>query len=65
MSAIDYKQRATRSDMRAITNLVEDTCSEKGCEMSILVDREDKEQGRRSRCVSCLMRNKIARGEIK
>lgn len=65
MSFTDYKSRATVTSMRAITNLVEDTCSEANCGMTILVDKQDKENGRRSQCMSCLMRNKIARGEVK
>ena len=65
MSGVDYKERATVTTLRAVTNLAEDTCSEPGCEMTILVDKHDKEQGRGSQCTSCLMRNKIARGEIK
>jgi hypothetical protein len=62
MSTVDFKQRATRPDMQALT---EDQCAEIGCGMTILVDKEDKEQGRRSRCVACLMRNKLSRGTIK
>lgn len=59
----DFKIRVTRK-VHAM-NLVEDVCSEPGCGMSILVDKDLKEQGRRSHCVACLMRNKIARGDIR
>lgn len=61
----DFKNRVTRSDLHAVSNLVEDTCSEPGCAMTILVDRDLKEQGRKSRCMACIMRNKIARGDVR
>jgi hypothetical protein len=59
----DFKTRATVK-MSAFTNMVEDTCSEPGCEMTILVEKDLKEQGRKSRCVACLMRSKLVRGEV-
>ena len=62
---VDFKNRVTRSDMRAMNNLVEDVCSETGCEMTILVDRAQKEQGHKSQCMSCIIRAKIAKGEVK
>lgn len=56
-------QRAvTQSTMKAVTNLVESTCSEASCGMTILVDREDMSQGRKERCVACLMRAKMGLG---
>ena len=60
----DFKSRVTRK-MQALSDLVEDVCSEPGCEMTILVEKEFKEQGRQSRCIACLMRSKIARGEVR
>jgi hypothetical protein len=32
--------------------------------MTILVDKDLKEQDRKSRCIACMMRNKIASGKI-
>jgi len=65
MSVADYKDRTTVTSLRTISSLVEDVCSEASCGMTILVDAADKEKGYRSQCTACLMRNKIARGEIK
>ena len=54
------QQRAvTQSTMKAVSNLVESNCSEASCGMTILVDREDLAQGRKDRCVACLMRAKM------
>lgn len=63
--SMSYKTRATKSEMEAVANLAEDTCSEPSCGMTILVDKEDKAAGRKSRCMACLMRTKMVRGEIK
>jgi hypothetical protein len=64
MSA-DYKRAVTRSDMQSFANLVEDSCSEPGCGMTILVEKDEKERGRKSRCTSCIMRSKMFLGEVK
>jgi len=61
---MDFKTRVTRNDLHAATNLVEDTCAEVGCEMTILVNKDLKEQGRQSRCTACIMRSKIAAGDV-
>jgi len=45
-------------------NMVMDTCSEPKCGVTIWVDKDLKAQGRKSRCTSCLIREKIARGEL-
>jgi hypothetical protein len=60
----DYKNRTTRRDLQSFANLAEDVCSEPGCGMTILVDKDDKERGRKCHCVSCLMRNKLTKGEV-
>ncbi len=62
---VDIKNRVTRNDLHTMTNLVEDTCSEAGCGMTILVDKHHKEQGHASQCMSCVMRAKLAKGEVK
>lgn len=64
MSA-DYQTRTTRRDLHSFANLAEDVCSEPGCGMTIIVDKDDKEAGRKSHCVSCLMRNKLTNGDVK
>ena len=54
--------RVTRK-LRAIeSDLVQDTCSEPACGMTILVEKDDKAKGRKSRCTACLMRAKIGDG---
>lgn len=55
----NYRQRATKSEMEAVSNLVEDTCADPNCGMTILVDKDLKEKGRKSHCISCLMRHKL------
>lgn len=62
---VDFKNRVTRNDLRAMANLVEDSCSEAGCGMTILVDKSQKEQGHKSQCMSCIIRAKLAKGEVK
>lgn len=63
--SVEYKRAVTRSDMESFANLVEDTCADPLCGMTIMVDKDMKEQGRKSRCMSCIMRTKMARGEVK
>ena len=55
--------RVTRKMKAVDSNLVQDTCAEPSCGMAILVEKEDKAAGRKSRCVACLMRAKLLRGE--
>jgi hypothetical protein len=57
--------RVTKTEMAAVNDLAEDTCSEPGCGITIMVEKDFKLQGRKSRCISCLMRDKVAKGEIK
>lgn len=61
----DIQNRVTRRDMPAMdASMVEDNCSDATCGMTILVDKDLKEQGRKSRCMSCILREKMARGEF-
>lgn len=61
----NIQTRVTKK-MRAFdSNLVEDVCSEPSCQMTILVEADDKAKGRKSRCMACLMRAKVARGELR
>ena len=53
--------------MRAIQlddDLVQDSCSDSRCGVTIWVDKDLKSQGRKFRCTACLLRDKIARGEL-
>ena len=63
--SIDYRRTLTRPEMETLSDLVEDKCANPKCGITIMVDRHDKESGRKSRCVSCVVRAKIAAGEIK
>ena len=58
--SIDYRRTATKSEMECVANLAEDICSEPACGMTILVDKDLKEQGRKSLCTACLMRLKMS-----
>lgn len=60
----NYKQNVTKTEMESVSNLAEDTCDEPGCGMTILVDKDLKERGRKSRCVSCLMKSKLKKKEL-
>lgn len=61
----EYQPKSTKKMQAVDCNLVQDSCSEKECGMTILVDKEDKAAGRKSRCMACLMRAKMAKGEIR
>lgn len=63
---MNHDIHATRRDLRAVlADVVEDTCSESDCKMTILVDKNDKALGRKSRCMSCLVREKVRTGIIR
>jgi len=47
--------------MESLANLVEDYCAEPSCRMSILVEKDDKQTGRKNLCTACLMRQKMGR----
>jgi hypothetical protein len=59
------QNRVTKKFRAIESDLVQDICSEPACGMTILVEKEDKTKGRKSRCMSCLMRAKVMGGEIK
>lgn len=61
MNKVNYKQCATKTEMEAVSNLVEDTCADPKCGMTILVDKDLKDKGRKSHCTACLMRHKLNR----
>lgn len=63
--SVDRRSAVTRTDLRAFPNLVEDTCSDPNCGMTILVEQDHKQQGRKSRCMSCIMRAKMVKGEVR
>lgn len=60
----NLQNRVTKKLRAVDSDLVQDTCSERDCGMTILVEQEDKESGRKSRCTACLMRAKMM-GKIK
>lgn len=63
---MNHDIHATRRDLRAVlSDVVEDVCSEPDCKMTILVERDHKAQGRKARCMSCLVREKVRTGQIK
>lgn len=51
--------RPTKTNVEIDQTMDLDTCSEKDCGMSIMVEKELKLQGRKFRCTACLMRNRI------
>lgn len=55
------QERVTKTDLESVSNLVEDHCVEPNCGMTILVDKDLKQQGRKSRCTACLMRLKLSK----
>lgn len=52
-------RQVTKTNIEVERNLALDVCSEKDCGISIMVDKKDKEAGRKSRCTACLMRTKL------
>jgi hypothetical protein len=62
----NIQNHVTRREMPAMDlHLVEDTCAETSCGITIMVDKDLKEQGRKSRCMPCILRDKISRGEFR
>jgi hypothetical protein len=51
----DFRQKVTRTDVESVANLAEDICAEPSCGMSIWVDKDLKAQGRKSKCMPCLV----------
>lgn len=51
--------RSTKSTLEAAKDLALDECSEPDCGITIMVDKADKEAGRKFRCTACLMRMKL------
>lgn len=56
-------RRVTKTEMEAMSNMAEDTCAEPTCGMTIWVDKDLKEQGRKSKCMPCLVRAKFPRNK--
>lgn len=50
--------RVTKTNIEVDKSLVMDVCCENDCGMSIMVDKRDKDMGRKSRCTACIMRAK-------
>lgn len=57
----NQRRAVTVREMESFANLAEDVCSDPACGMTILVDKDLKEQGRKSYCSACLIRNKLAK----
>jgi len=49
----------TRQIQKLDDDLELDTCVEPDCFVTIMVEKNDKIQGRQNRCTSCMMRNKL------
>jgi hypothetical protein len=55
----NYQPKVTKS-MRAVEDdLALGNCCETDCGISIIVDKDDVAQGRKQRCIACLMRLKM------
>jgi hypothetical protein len=52
-----YEPKATVKDIKIDPTMAMDTCSD--CDIPVLVDKDLKDNGRKSRCTACLMRLKI------
>ena len=52
-----YEPKATVKDIKIDQTVAMDACSD--CSIPVLVDKDLKENGRKSRCTACLMRLKI------
>lgn len=50
--------RVTKTNIEVDKSLAMDICCEPDCGMSIMVEKGDKEKGRKSRCTACIMRAK-------
>jgi hypothetical protein len=42
-------------------NLTMDVCCEPDCNISVMVNKKDKENGHQARCTACLMRHLLLR----
>ena len=61
----NYQPLITRKMSAVTENLVEDTCSDARCGMTIWVEKDMKEAGQKSRCMACILRDKLAHGIIR
>ena len=51
-----YEAKETVKDIKIDLSMTMDNCCEKDCGIPILVDKDLKDQGRKSRCTACMMR---------
>jgi hypothetical protein len=54
--------KVTRKDIEIDTNLTLDACAD--CKIPVLIEKDEKAQGRLTRCTSCFMKFKL-RDKIK
>lgn len=55
----NMQTRVTKSMEAVNNNLVADVCCEPDCGITLLVDKDEKAQGRKQRCTACTMRMKL------
>jgi len=54
-----YEPKVTRKDIEIDRSMVLDECCEKDCNIPVMVEKDLKDQGRKTRCMACLMRFKM------
>ena len=56
---MNRETKVTKTDLEIDNSMVLDTCCESGCGISVMVEKDMKEAGRKTRCTACLMRLKL------
>lgn len=51
--------KVTRRDFEMDASLALDVCCEPDCHITVMVERDMKEQGRKVRCIACMMKFKL------
>lgn len=58
-----FNPKSTKAMKAVNESMVMDVCAEKNCGITIYVDKEDKDNHRKNRCMACIMRSKL-RGKL-
>lgn len=56
---MNYETKVTRKLKAVNPNLTVATCCESDCQTTILIDKDEGDTGRATRCVACAMRMKL------